>query len=472
MAVISYAFWQRKFGGAADVIGRSMTLNRVPFTIIGVTPPDFMGPTVGRGFDVAVPLRTADVLDTSDGEQRLSGRSMWWLNITARLKPGQTPEQATAALRAVQPQIREATLPDNWPAEFLKEYLRDGLTFSPAARGPSELRNQLEKPLVTIMIVVLLVLLIACANIANLMLARASGRRHELTMRLALGASRARLARQLMTESLLLSGLGSLVGLGFARWGSSLLVSQFSTSRDPLTLDLTLDWRVLGFTAAVAVVTALLFGVAPALTTRRLTPMDALKEQGRSRGGGRHRLINPLVVVQIALSLVLVVGAGLFMRTFASLATMNLGFDRDRVLLVQLDVQRTQAGKERWAELYARLADAAAHVPGVERAAASLLTPVSGQGWNDGFEIPGQPAVPIRERLAFLNAITPGWHSVYGSRLVAGREFTDADRNGAVPVAIVNESFVKKFLRPGSAVGQLVSDPVGRQVFSPRRWKW
>ena len=456
VVVISHAFWQRKFGGAADVIGRAVTLNRVPFTIIGVTPPDFMGPTVGRSFDVAVPLRTADVLDTSDGEQRLSGRSMWWLNVTARLKPGQTADQATAALRAAQPQIREATLPDNWPAEFLKEYLRDGLTLSPAARGSSGPRSELEKPLVTIMIVVSLVLLIACANIANLMLARASGRRHELTMRLALGASRGRLARQLMTESLLLSVAGAVVGLGLARWGSALLVSQFSTSRDPLTLDLSLDWRVLGFTAAVAVVTALLFGVAPALTTRRLTPMDALKEQGRSRGGGRHRLVSPLVVVQIALSLVLVVGAGLFMRTFASLATMDLGFDRDRVMLVQLDIKRSPAGKDRWADLYARLADAAAQVPGVERAAASLLTPVSGQGWNDGFEIAGKPDVPIRERLAFLNAITPGWHSVYGSRLVAGREFTPADRSGAVLVAIVNESFAKKFLRPGSAIGQVV----------------
>ena len=200
------------------------------------------------------------------------------------------------------------------------------------------------------MIVVSLVLLIACANIANLMLARASGRRHELTMRLALGASRARLARQLLTESLLLSALGALLGLGFARWGSALLVSQFSTSRDPLILDLSLDWRVLGFTAGIAVLTALLFGVAPAMTTRRLAPMDALKEQGRSRTGGRHSLASPLVVVQIALSLVLVVGAGLFMRTFASLATMPLGFDRDSVLLVELDVQRSRVPQERRAE--------------------------------------------------------------------------------------------------------------------------
>ena len=460
VVVISHAFWQRQFGGAADAVGRSITLNRVPFTVIGITPPEFLGPSVGRGFDVIVPVHSVLVLE-SGGSARLDSRSFWWLDVMARLKPGQSAEQATAALRAVQPQIREATTPIDWPEVHLKEYLRDGFTVAPASQGPSEIRTQLERPLVTIMIVVGLILLIACANIANLMLARASGRRHELAMRLALGASRSRLARQLVTESLLLSALGALLGLGFATWGSALLVSQFSTSRDPLILDLSLDWRVLGFTAAVAVATALLFGAAPAMTTRRLAPMDALKEQGRGRGGNRHRLAGPLVVAQIALSLMLVVGAGLFLRTFVKLATTDLGFDRDPILLVLLDTQRSQVGDEGRADLYARLAEAAARVPGVEQAAASLLTPVSGQGWNNGFEIPDQPQLSIRQRLAWLNAVTPGWHSVYGTRLVAGREFTDADRDGAARACIVNEAFVKKFLRPGVPLGQVVQQSEG-----------
>jgi putative ABC transport system permease protein len=459
VAVISYAFWQRQFGGAADVIGRTLTLNRIAFTVIGVTPPEFLGPVIGRSFDVAVPLRTAEIFEAG-GDQRLTGRSFWWLDITARLKDGQAIDQATAALRAAQPAIREATTPTDWPEEHLKEYLREGLTLESAAQGPSHLRNRFEEPLVTIMVVVGLVLLIACANIANLMLARASGRRHELTMRLALGASRGRLARQLVTESLLLSAIGAALGLGFARWGSALLVSQFSTANDPLLLDLALDWPVLGFTALIAVVTALLFGVAPAMTTRRLAPMDALKEQGRGRVGGRS-LASPIVVAQIALSLVLVVGAGLFVRTFLSLTSMDLGFDRDPILLVKLDAQRSQGGEERRADLYRRLSEAAARVPGVERAATSLLTPVSGQGWNNAFDIPGQPDLNFRERLAFLNAITPGWHSVYGTRLVAGREFTEADRDGAPRVAIVNEAYVKKFLRSGSALGQTVQQSDG-----------
>jgi predicted permease len=461
VAVISYAFWQRQFGGAADVIGRSVMLNRVAFTVIGVTAPEFLGPAVGRGFDVMVPLRAVEVLENG-GAESLESRSFWFLDITARLKPGQSIEQATSALRAVQPQIREATLPADWPEIHLKEYLRDGLKIEPAAQGPAWTRSQFEEPLITIMIVVALVLLIACANIANQMLARASSRTHELTMRLALGASRGRLARQLLTESLLLSCAGAALGLVFAKWGSGLLVSQFSSDRDPLTLDLSLDWRVLAFTGAVAVVTALLFGVAPAMTTRRLAPMDALKEQGRGRAGGRHRLAGPLVVAQIALSLVLVVGAGLFLRTFAKLATIDLGFDRDPVLLVKLDTQRSQVTDEQRADLYQRLATAAAAVPGVERAAASLLTPVSGQGWNNAFEVAGKPDVPFRETLAWLNAITPGWHKVYGTRLVAGRDFTDADRNGAPLVAIVNEAYAKKFLPPGSALGRVVQRTEGR----------
>jgi predicted permease len=455
VAVISYAFWQRHFGGSTDAVGRTLTLNRVPFTVIGVTPPEFSGPVIGRTFDVAVPLRAVDVLESGGGE-RLDGRSFWWLEIIARLRDGQSSDEATAAVRAVQPAIREATLPANWPAEHLKEYLREGLTLESAAQGPGYLQQQFEKPLVTIMGVVTLVLLIACANIANLMLARASGRRHELTMRLALGASRGRVARQLLTESLLLAGLGALVGLGFARWGSALLVAQFSTASEPLLLDLSLDWRVLGFTVAVTVLTALLFGVAPAMTTRRLAPMDALKEQGRGATGGRNRLASPLVVAQIAMSVVLVVGAGLFLQTFVSLLTRDVGFDREPILLVNVDIQRSQVDESRRAELYARLAEAAAQVPGVERAAASLLTPMSGMGWNNAFEIPDQPQLSTRERLSFINAVTPGWHSVYGTRLVAGREFTDADRAGGQPVVIVNEAFAKKFLRPGSALGQPV----------------
>jgi putative ABC transport system permease protein len=459
VVVLSYDFWQRHYSGDPEVLGRTLTLNRVPFTVVGVTSPRFRGPIIGRAFDVAVPLATVVQVmnDGNERSNRLDGRSTWWLQVIARLKAGQTIDGATSALRAVQPQIREATLPDGWPPQHLKDYLRDGLTFVPAAQGPGYLRRQFQQPLLIIMAVVGLVLLIACANIANLMMARANARRHELTMRLALGASGGRLTRQLLAESVLLALAGAALGLAFAQWGSGLLVTQLSTGPDTLTLDLSPDWRVLLFTMTVAVATALLFGTVPALRARTLAPIEALKEQGRGLAGtGRRFLANPLVVAQIALSLVLVVGAGLFMRTFAALADRNLGFDPAPVLLVNVDIGTSAVDKDQWGNLYERLREAAAAVPGVQSAAVSPLTPVSGMGWNNAFEFPDLPNLSERDRIAWINAITPDWLETYGVRLVSGRNFTSADRAGGPHVALVNQAFVNKFMKGKQPLGQPV----------------
>ena len=459
VAVISYAFWQRRFGGEASVVGRTLTLDRVAFTIVGVTPPSFLGPSPGRSFDVAVPLGTQAIVQGP--RHGLDARSMWFLEIMARLEPGQTADQATAALRAIQPQVREATLPDGWPPPMLEQYLRDGLTLLPAAAGPGGFRTRYERPLWIIMAVVALVLLIACANIANLMLARASGRRHELTMRLALGASRFRIARQLLVESLLLALVGAALGLVFAQWGSRLIVAQLSTPRSTVVLDLALDWRVVGFTALVAVGTALLFGIAPALRIRRVDPIEALKEQSRAFAGeGRRVFGSPLLVVQVAGTLVLVVAAGLFMRTFGKLATLDIGLDRDALLVVDVDVARTSTGPDGRLALFERIREAAAAVPGVASAGLSLITPVSGSGWNGPIELPDRPDVATRERMSFYNSATPGWFATMGTRLLAGRDFNERDRVGAPKVGIPNEAFVKKYVK-GTPIGQTIRYETG-----------
>jgi len=325
-----------------------------------------------------------------------------------RRKAGQSLETSTTALRGVQPVIREATIPPDWRPEDQKEYFSEPFTLTEAAAGTSGLRTRYQTPLTAIMVVVALVLLIACANIANLLLARATARRHEISVRLAPGASRGRLIRQLLTESLLLSLCGAAVGLLFAAWGSQLLVRQLSTSTSTVFLDLGPDWRVLAFTTLVSVLTALLFGIAPTLRASRVRPNEALKEQGRGNSTERRfSLDNILVVVQVALSLILVVTAGLFMRTFASLATLELGLEQGPVLIATVNAQRVPMAPAERPAFYERLREAAATVPGVASVSASAVTPVAGSTWQFLVEIPGGPALPERERVGTLISCRP-----------------------------------------------------------------
>jgi predicted permease len=451
VAVISYAFWQRRFGGAADAIGRQLTLERIPFTIIGVMPPDFFGPDVGRRFDVALPI---GMVTTVHPERSLDQRDWWWLSIMVRLKDGVSVRQATDALRAVQPQVRLATLPD-WSPIDLKQYLEDRFTFVPAATGNSPLRARYQRPLLTIMVVVVLVLLIACANIANLLLARATARRHEWSVRLALGASRWRLVRLLLTESLLLSAIGAGVGFLVARWASQLLVAQLSTQTNTVFLDLSVDWRVLAFTTGTIVITALLFGVAPAYRAAGVAPMEAIKEQGRSTGAGASRLslANTLVVVQVALSVILVVAAALFLRTFTKLATLDLGFEPSRVLVVRMSAERAPIDPAQRMAVYERARQAVADLPGVQSAALSFVTPVSGNNWGNRLEVSNGVALTDSQRSALRNKVSSGFFETYGQRLIAGRAFTDRDNPAGPQVCIVNEEFVRRHLKGQEPLG-------------------
>ena len=469
VAVISYAFWQRHFGAAANVIGTAVTIERVPFTIIGVTTPEFFGTEVGRAFDVAVPI-TADVL-IRGRETFIDRRAPWLMTVMVRLKPDQSLDGATAALRGLQPQIRDAAMPHELPPRSQANFLRDALTLVSAGTGTSALRQRYERPLLTIFVVAL-VLLIACANIANLLLARATARRHELSVRLALGATEWRLARLLLVESLVLSAAGAAAGLLFAAWGSRALVAQLSLQFfNRVALDLPLDSRVLAFTSAVTIITAVLFGTAPAFRATRVAPIDALREHGRGSIGDAHaRLSGALVVAQVALSLVLVVAAGLFVRTFVRLEGRPLGFDASRMLVLDVDVSRAHIDPADRLPFYLRLTQAIAAVPGVAQASGSMMTPVSGAFGFRLLDLPGAPSMPDRERLVAFNFTSPGWFATYGTPLRSGRDFTVRDDRNAPAVALVNDAFVRRYLAGRAPLGATFTSPVpgSRNAPTPR----
>jgi putative ABC transport system permease protein len=471
VTVISYAFWQQRYNGAADALGRTLIVDRVPFTIVGVAPPSFFGVEVGRTFDIAIPIGTDRLLH---GKNSTIDRPGWtWLRVLARLKDGQALAAAEQAFRGVQPQIREATRdpnasipPASAGAAMKDTHLAAPFTLTSAAIGVSTMRAGYRQPLLVAMAVVALVLLIACANIANLFLARAAARRHELSVRIALGAPRWRLARQLIVEVLLLAGTGAIAGLAIAQWTSRLLLRQLSTQMTTVFLDVRLEWRLLAFTIAVTLATALLAGVAPALRASRADPIDAMRERGRGvTGDRRFGLSSALVVGQVALSLVLVAGAGLFMRTFTTLATLDTGFDRDPVLVVS--VRTSDSGVERSdrAALFDRVTEAVRALPGVERASlSSEITPMSGFVNDFGVEVehgrkPTDLNLLVEGKLprdaSYIMRIGPDFFATYGTRVIDGREFTAQDDGSAARVAIVNETFVRRLLPGGKrAIGQ------------------
>jgi putative ABC transport system permease protein len=459
VAVISARFWKTRFGGTRDVVGREIALDRVRFTIVGVMPPGFLGPQVGRAMDVFLPL--ASEATVRGRESWLEGRSSWWLQLIARLKPDQTIDQAAAAFNAARPAIRDATLPANEPAGSRARYLSETIQFFPAATGVSPpdqfsdrgLRGRFARPLTIIMVVVIGVLVIACANIANLMLARATARQREMSLRLALGASRLRLAGQLLVESLMIAALGGLAGLAVAQFGGPLLIHQLGSDLDGVTLDLSIDWRVLGVTAAAALGATLLFGLAPALGIGQVEPNDVLKEHSRGAGERRTGFRSALIVAQVALSLALVAGGGLFIRTFAKLTMTPLGFDPENLLIVRADAMPTSIAPEERMAYAARVAAAVAGASGVLRASASRITPMSDGNTTAGVHLAGTDPRPGRgENITWVNYVQPGWFTTYGLRFSSGRDFASVDR----ATAIVNQAFVRKFGNGQNVVGQRV----------------
>lgn len=452
-AVISNSFWHREYGAERSVLGQNLIVNRHPIPIIGVTPADFYGVEVGRYFDIALPV-CAEPLINGENSQ-LQNRVGWWLSVMGRLKPGWTLERAGAQLRAISPGIFEATLPANVNPEGAKHFLGYKLGAFPGDSGVSDLRAGYEKPLWLLLGLAGLVLLIAAANLGNLMLARASTREKEMAMRMAVGAGRARLLRQLLAESLLLAGIGAAVGAVLARSLSQVLVASISTKDDPLFMDLTTDWRVLGFTGALAVLTCVLFGLVPALRATSVAPGLALKEgsAGVSKGSSRFRLRRLLVVSQIALSLTLLVGALLFARSMNNLATVDTGFQRDGILITDIDLTTLRLPGPGRVQFANELLKRVRSIAGVKAAAIAEIVPLSGNGIGHDI-LMGDSGIPEGEvPVATFNRVSPDYFRTMATPFLAGRDFDDRDVANSPNVAIVSESFLKKFVREGNPIG-------------------
>jgi predicted permease len=468
LAVLSYAFWQSEYGGSADVIGRTISLERHPVPIVGVLAPGFDGIDVGRAASVYVPLCSKPILGDSPGS--LDRRSQWWLQVIGRVKPNLSLEQVQAGLSSIAPATYAATLPPDWPPAARDRYLKRNLGATPAGSGVSELRMSYGRALVVLMTIVALVLLIACANVANLLLARGTVRAREMAVRVALGASRSRLTRQLLTESVLLALAGAAAGTLFTRWGTRLLVASMSTPNDPIVLDLSADTRVLVFTLAVALATGIAFGIAPAWRASRVPPNAALKAGGRGVLDGRNQFAasKALVVAQIAISLTLVVGAGLLLGTFRRLAAADLGFQPDDVLIVGVAPPAPEVEQPaRQRAFQADLLRAMRAVPGVQSASLSQIVPVSGVEWNDAVAVEGYSPAAADDSIADFNAVSDQYFETLGTPVLAGRSFQDSDRLGTAPVAIVNEAFVRTFFRGTDVIGRTLRygyDHLGQPV--------
>ncbi len=461
VAVIGHDFWRRRFGGDPDVVGQVLNVERLPFTIVGVLPAGFVGPAAGRAINLAIPVAEAEEIR---GRQVFEGTGVNWITIMARLKPGQGLESAAAALRGVQPQIRQASLPPR--SQNSDDYLKNPLTLLPAERGNllDPLRVRAQRPLLTLQMAVVLVLLIACVNVANLTLARATARRHEMSVRLALGASRRRVARQLFVEALLLALLGAASAIPVSQWALRILVRLFSTGVNTLAIDLAPDARVLLFTSLTAIATAVATGIFPVRRATRVQPIDALKESNATVLVTRLRLANGFVIAQVALSLVLVIAGGLLIRTYANLATMDLGFDPGGMLIVDVGTGKARIDPASRLAIFERVRQAAAAVPGVTGAALADVSPVTGAAMAGDVEVRGRPAGGSRE--TFVNRVSPGWLSLYRTSMLTGRDLAGADRPGSPAVAIVNQTFVRKFFGGTDPLGQVV-----RQVDGPlREW--
>jgi predicted permease len=448
-AVLSYAFWQSAFGGQDSVIGSKLLVDEHLTQVIGVTPPDFFGLEIGKGFDIALPLCSHPTFHPEDFY--FARHDYLQFFVMGRLKPGWTSEHASAQLESISPGILEATLPGGYDATVLDDYRKFQLAAYPASNGISSLREKYDASLWLLLGITGLVLLIACANLANLLLARATSREKDMAVRAALGASRWRLTRQLLAEGCVLAAGGAILGWAIANVFSRSIVWQLRGQDPTLQLNLGADWRVLAFTAIVALATCILFDLGPALRSSRTTPGVALKSGTRGTTSGRERFSfqRTLVVTQIALAMVLLVSALLFVRSFRNLMTFDPGFREDGILVGFVNLAHLNfSAREKYDAVVRQLVEQLRLIPGVESVATSTHVPLDGSTWSLAIRA-GEA-----EGSSKFTWVGPGYFQTMGVPILAGRDFNDRDTRSSPCVVVVNQTLVSRFLGAADPVGK------------------
>jgi predicted permease len=454
VAVLGYDFWLRQYGGDPEILGRSISLDGHPFQILGVGRAGFTGIDVGRAVDVYVPICSRAIVQ--EPGLPLDSRNTWWLRVIGRSNPGIPAAQVAARLRALARPILEATIPAGDLPKNQREYAAHSLETVPASTGISNLRGQYRDALLVLMAVVGLLLLIACVNVANLLLARATARQREIAVRMALGAGRWRLMRQFLMESALFAAAGAALGALFAQWSSRLLVGFLSSASNRVFLDLAIDARLLAFTAGVSAVAVMLFGLAPAWRGTRVDPQAAMKVSARgiAEGQSGFNFGKALVSAQVAVSLVLVVGAALLLSTFWNLSTLDAGFDRDRVLMINTDLRNAHYPKERGESSLEEMRQQLASIPGVLSASYSFVTPLNGATIITPIQVEGATPQTSHDSQLRANWVSQGFFETLGTPLLAGRDFDQRDMLSRAKVAIINQTAARKFFDSANPVGR------------------
>lgn len=465
-AVVSHEFWQAKLGGSPTVVGSSLRLNGHAFEIAGVGPRGFSGLSPGFKPAIFVPLCSGPLIMGSN--DILEHRGWWFLSVVVRVAPGVGRSQASAKLSQVSAAFFENTVRRNQSAEHQKRYTARRLQLQSLGHL-SSLRARYERPLWMLMGTAGLVLLIACTNVANLMLARSTARAREFAVRVAIGAGTSRIVRQLFVEGLLVAAVGALTGLALARLGAPAVVALLTTASEAREFDLGVDGRVLMFTAAVTVLTTLIFALIPAWRAIRVSPQAAMKAEGRGviEGHNRFRVTKGLVTVQIALSMVLLSVAGLLLGSFVATTRIDPGFEPHGVLVANVDMGLKGDAAKGGVALQARVVNRIRAIPGVTTVSTAALTPISDLMWNESPVFEGQEAPQGQESLVYMNRVWEGYFATLRTPIVLGRDFAESDRRGSQRVAIVNETTARRFFPGKSPLGGRFRLTIGDSLSDP-----